>query len=256
MSNKPNPGSKEAQVLGCVCPVLDNSYGKGYLGDGEKFGFIMNEHCPIHGTNQSPVTDKAWSFIQQFKRAIKRFNHSQRNVAKALGISEGSLSHILKGERLSLATKLTKDIRHYITYGTFKEKEKVKVKPIVTKEPITFRLKKFIMQDIGQGQNRKPIGCMVARLVPVSPNPDSPYMVAIGVSLCNTEYDKFNKRIAEQMAIMRATLYYNSYKLKDKCLGARENKFHYLHNEINEFIEKCSRYYKDKNIILPKIIFV
>ena len=43
MSNKPNPGSKEAQVLGCVCPVLDNSYGKGYLGDGEKFGFIMND---------------------------------------------------------------------------------------------------------------------------------------------------------------------------------------------------------------------
>ena len=35
MSNKPNPGSKEAQVLGCVCPVLDNSYGRGYLGNGE-----------------------------------------------------------------------------------------------------------------------------------------------------------------------------------------------------------------------------
>ena len=48
-----NPGSDEARSKGCTCPVMDNGYGKGYMGgvkdeDGNMI-FIMSMSCPIHG---------------------------------------------------------------------------------------------------------------------------------------------------------------------------------------------------------------
>jgi hypothetical protein len=43
----PNPGSKEAQELGCTCPVIDNHNGKGFLSDGE-LAFWYAENCPVH----------------------------------------------------------------------------------------------------------------------------------------------------------------------------------------------------------------
>lgn len=30
MSTIPNPGSEEARKQGCLCPVVDNEFGKGY----------------------------------------------------------------------------------------------------------------------------------------------------------------------------------------------------------------------------------
>lgn len=44
-----SPGSKEAIDAGCLCPRMDNEYGKGYHGNGEKFGFVVNYDCPLHG---------------------------------------------------------------------------------------------------------------------------------------------------------------------------------------------------------------
>lgn len=53
MDNKPNPGSNEAIDQGCLCPVLDNGHGKGYLdGVKDKNGktvFVINCVCPLHG---------------------------------------------------------------------------------------------------------------------------------------------------------------------------------------------------------------
>jgi hypothetical protein len=46
LSDPPNPGSKEAQDLGCLCPVLDNAHGKGYMG--MKDVFVYQQDCPIH----------------------------------------------------------------------------------------------------------------------------------------------------------------------------------------------------------------
>lgn len=43
----PNPGSDEAKKKGCLCPVLDNSHGKGYLG--MKGTFVISGGCPLHG---------------------------------------------------------------------------------------------------------------------------------------------------------------------------------------------------------------
>jgi hypothetical protein len=46
MSEKPNPGSQEAQDQGCICPVMDN--GRGDPEIGRIRGFVMVIGCPIH----------------------------------------------------------------------------------------------------------------------------------------------------------------------------------------------------------------
>ena len=45
-----SPGSKQAIEMGCLCPVLDNSHGKGYMG--MKDIFVYNRDCPIHCANE------------------------------------------------------------------------------------------------------------------------------------------------------------------------------------------------------------
>jgi len=42
----PNPGTEEAQSQGCVCPVIDNHYGRGYRG--EEGVFVFSMECPLH----------------------------------------------------------------------------------------------------------------------------------------------------------------------------------------------------------------
>jgi hypothetical protein len=45
------PGSDKAQKAGCTCPVMDNEYGKGYLGQDNIF--VYSGGCPIHGTQKT-----------------------------------------------------------------------------------------------------------------------------------------------------------------------------------------------------------
>ncbi len=49
MSNFLPPGSPIARDAGCICPVLDNAHGNGYLGDSTLAGWVMREDCPLHG---------------------------------------------------------------------------------------------------------------------------------------------------------------------------------------------------------------
>jgi hypothetical protein len=49
LSDPPNPGSEEAQKMGCSCPVLENSNGRGYMGMEDVF--VYRQGCPIHGSN-------------------------------------------------------------------------------------------------------------------------------------------------------------------------------------------------------------
>jgi len=49
-----NPGSKEAWLAGCTCPVMDNGYGAGYYG--QKGIFVISGDCPIHA-NQIPTQE-------------------------------------------------------------------------------------------------------------------------------------------------------------------------------------------------------
>jgi hypothetical protein len=46
----PNPGSAEAQQLGCKCAVMDNAYGRGcgYQDENGNPMFWITEGCPLH----------------------------------------------------------------------------------------------------------------------------------------------------------------------------------------------------------------
>jgi hypothetical protein len=43
------PGTKSAKASGCTCPIIDNHYGKGYWGDGGRYGWVVSDGCPTHG---------------------------------------------------------------------------------------------------------------------------------------------------------------------------------------------------------------
>lgn len=34
-----------------TCPVVDNAYGRGVLGNGEAYGWWVTASCPLHGAN-------------------------------------------------------------------------------------------------------------------------------------------------------------------------------------------------------------
>lgn len=259
-----NPGSKEAREQGCLCPVVGNEFGKGYLGCGDRFGFVINENCPLH----APTTEEKTNiFLEQFKQAIKKFKHSQEEVGSILGISRSSISRILQGKQPNLATKLMKEIRLYTRYGTIPKEElitrkdlpdrlgKAMNKPVYTNDAVEFTTVKYIKQNWkGRIQNA---GCMAAVLVQLTNDNNSPYVVAIGVSFCNLQHDKFDKKLAKDIAISRAKKHWKEYKLKNKYLYAVEYWSNiYLKDEIDKFIQRCMRYYKDKSILHPKIIFV
>jgi hypothetical protein len=53
---KPNQGTQEAIDAGCQCPIMDNSYGKGYLM--QEGVFVYNMECPIHGREKIISGDK------------------------------------------------------------------------------------------------------------------------------------------------------------------------------------------------------
>jgi hypothetical protein len=46
MTDRPNPGSDAAVLLGCTCPVLDNGHGQGYMG--QPSIYVYTAGCPIH----------------------------------------------------------------------------------------------------------------------------------------------------------------------------------------------------------------
>ena len=127
-------------------------------------------------------------------------------------------------------------------------------KPVYTKDAVEFTTVEYIKQD-WNGQIRN-IGCMTATLVQLTNDSNSPYVVAIGVSFCNLQHDKFDKKIARDIALGRAKNHHKEYKLKNKCLYDDFYKAVYLNDVIDEFILRCMRYYRDKSIIHPKIIFV
>ena len=53
----PNAGSDEAVDLGCTCPVMDNEYGRGYMG--MEGVFVHTAGCPLHGESlKQPTNDK------------------------------------------------------------------------------------------------------------------------------------------------------------------------------------------------------
>lgn len=64
---KPNPGTKEAQDLGCICPVMDNHYGYGVPDGKGGVNFWYVGGCPVHsgptpsGEKEVKGEDQVWS---------------------------------------------------------------------------------------------------------------------------------------------------------------------------------------------------
>jgi len=58
--DNPKPGTVEARSAGCTCPVIDNHYGRGWGGDGERYGWIMQADCPLHGRPGHYGPDGYW----------------------------------------------------------------------------------------------------------------------------------------------------------------------------------------------------
>lgn len=48
----PKPGSRDAALVGCSCPVMDNHNGEGFpiFEDGQRMtGYWISADCPVHG---------------------------------------------------------------------------------------------------------------------------------------------------------------------------------------------------------------
>ena len=54
----PNPGTRDAVINGCSCPVIENCYGKGRYADGSKYGWFVYPDCPLHKMGDWLVVDK------------------------------------------------------------------------------------------------------------------------------------------------------------------------------------------------------
>ena len=185
----------------------------------------------------------------QLSRAIKKHGHTQEEVGQILGVSSSTVSSMIHGKAVKTLTKIMSKVRQYINNGAVtSESEEVKAPtPNYSKEAREFIKIHYLRDD-----NYKPIGCLVAKLVSVSKDKDTPFFVAIGLSMCNTEHDSFNKKTGRELAIARAEEYWKEYKFKDRQVSEYRN----VKTEILNFVYSCVRYYKNKSIIIPKFILI
>ena len=185
----------------------------------------------------------------QLSRAIKKHGHTQEEVGQILGVSSSTVSSMIHGKAVKTLTNIMSKVRQYINNGVVtSETEKPKVSvPTYSEEAREFTKIHYLRDD-----NYKPVGCLVAKLVAVSNHKDSPFFVAIGLSLCNTEHDSFNKKIGRELAIARAEEYWKEYKFVNRQISEWQD----VDTELFNFIQSCIRYYRNKNIIFPKIVFI
>ena len=183
----------------------------------------------------------------QLSRAIKKHGHTQEEVGQILGVSSSTVSSMIHGKAVKTLTKIMSKVRQYINNGAITSEEVKAPIPNYSKEAREFTKIHYIRDD-----NYKPIGCLVAKLVSVSKDKDAPFFVTIGLSICNTEHDSFNKKIGRELAIARAEEYWKEYEFKNRQVSEYQN----VETEILNFISGCVRYYKNKSIIMPKFILI
>ena len=200
----------------------------------------------------------------QLSRAIKKHGHTQEQVGQILGVSSSTVSSMIHGKAVKTLTSIMSKVRQYINldsmlkdYGNIfyitnngavtPELEEVKPSiPSYSKEVREFTKIHYIRDD-----NYKPIGCLVAKLVSTSNDVNSPFFVAIGLSQCNTEHDSFNKKIGRELAIARANVYWKESKFVNRQISEYRDTC----IELINFVASCTRYYRNKSIIMPKIYF-
>lgn len=57
MKHKPPPGSPAAIALGCRCPIMDNSHGKGYMGQAGVY--VYSGACALHADELDAMVAKS-----------------------------------------------------------------------------------------------------------------------------------------------------------------------------------------------------
>lgn len=78
---EPTPGSDEAVNKGCVCPIIDNCYGKGVGENGEQYGWWVTAECPLHGTNPYRMQkEELIAKLKEFQSFLA--NESDKAMAK------------------------------------------------------------------------------------------------------------------------------------------------------------------------------
>lgn len=88
---QPNPGSKEAKRYGCLCPYMDNNYGKGFILDGET-SFWISGDCPMHARFR-PVTKKT-KFERKFTKVMEDYvQDTMANIARR-GVATDALDYL------------------------------------------------------------------------------------------------------------------------------------------------------------------
>ena len=108
-----------------------------------------------------------------------------------------------------------------------------------------YELKQYIRDE-----RNCPMGVMVATV-----DEENPMYVHIGISLCH-EHDKFDKTIGYNLAKNRIKNPNNWYKIKTYSYKHRYNPTGYItgtNEVIDSFIDRCSAYFKNKMIVIPKI---
>ena len=180
----------------------------------------------------------------QLSKAIKKHGHTQEEVGQILGVSSNTVSSMIHGKAIKTLTKIMSKVRQYINNGTVTSESPI---PSYSKEAREFTKIHYLRDD-----NYKPVGCLVAKLVSVSKDENTPLFVAIGLSVCNTEHDTFSKKIGRELAIARAEEHWKEYNFKNRQIS----KYQDVETEIQNFMSSCVRYYKNKSIIMPRIMLI
>lgn len=116
-----------------------------------------------------------------------------------------------------------------------------------------------LVQFIKDERNR-PYGCLVAHRI----NGPKPF-VRIGISLCNTRSDSFNKKIGFEMALKRCvseekyTIHASGLKDHNDGLGGifwRIDNINAVAKQLFWFMERASRYFKDTLVTYPSNMII
>jgi len=92
------------------------------------------------------------------------------------------------------------------------------------------------------------IGYMVAATVPGNPR-----YVSIGMAICNIE-DKFNKEEGKRLAMARVANYNTEMVFVDR--EVQHGIVDYLSEQLDYFSARACRYFRNQNLIIPKIKIV
>ena len=119
---KLKPGSSEARLKGCSCPIEDNASGKGWLGGvidakGETI-FVTSGNCPLHGfsvkdeleiENEKKPLTRGWEVVLEDGTILNENDCSWKDIKKT---KIKQLSLLFDGRKWTLQDKVAYIVRN------------------------------------------------------------------------------------------------------------------------------------------------